>query len=213
MISMIRLFHVSVPTLSIVRLLHFLLAQSTKKEERKPPRQMLRRSIPARRAPPQYFAEFVRHIDAKFAAIDTKLAEAKKDSDAKFAEAKKDSDAKFAAIDTKLAEAKKDSDTKFADMATRIDVSHAWYKIFQASASVLVGVVAFVTFDRNRHTVETEKRWNEMTTETEKRWGEYRRDSTEAKAVADSSLQILAGFMSSDMAARRAKKSVAESKT
>jgi hypothetical protein len=78
---------------------------------------------------------------------------------------------------------------------------------------VLVGVVAFVTFDRNRHTVETEKRWNEMTTETEKRWGEYRRDSTEAKAVADSSLQILAGFMSSDMAARRAKKSVAESKT
>ena len=162
--------------------------------------------MPARCAPPQYFAEFVRHIDAKFAAIDAKFAEAKKDSD------------------TKFAEAKKDSDTKFADMATRVDVSHAWYKIFQASASVLVGVVAFVTFDRNRHTVETEKRWNEMTTETEKRWekmttetekrwGEYRRDSTEAKAVADSSLQILAGFMSSDMAARRAKKSVAESKT
>ena len=145
---------------------------------------MLRRSIPARRAPPQYFAEFVRHIDAKFAAIDTKLAEAKKDSD-----------------------------TKFADMATRVDVSHAWYRIFQASASVLVGVVAFVTFDRNRHTVETEKRWNEMTTETEKRWGEYRRDSTEAKAVADSSLQILAGFMSSDMASSLAIKSVAESKT
>jgi len=110
---------------------------------------MLRRSIPARRAPPQYFAEFVRHIDAKFAAIDAKFAEAKKDSDTKFA----DIDTKFAAIDAKFAEAKKDSDTKFADMATRVDVSHAWCKIFQASASVLVGVVAFVTFDRNRRSI------------------------------------------------------------
>ena len=117
---------------------------------------MLRRSIPARRAPPQYFAEFVRHIDAKFAAIDTKLAEAKKDSDIKYdaIDAKFEAiDAKFAAIDAKFAEAKKDSDTKFADMATRVDVSHAWYKIFQASASVLVGVVAFVTFDRNRRSI------------------------------------------------------------
>ncbi len=120
--------------------------------------------MPARRATRQYFAVLMRHIDAKFAAIDAKFADAKKDSDAKFAEAKEDRDNKFDW-------AMQHSDYKFAKLATRLEASHDGNKIFQAiqaSASVLVAVVAFVAFvDHNHHTVEEEKRW-----------GEYRRDST-----------------------------------